>query len=433
VTHVVELNEWDRTTVSVDLPTRHDLAVISQLQEEHDRKVELTWTKSGQLQVRSFSWVGVIRLHACTINIRPKYAGNELGVLKMLEYAGGYRALHDIGSNRSLPPQGADLLDLLCHLLSVEATALLRDGLIHDYTTEEEALTILRGSLRFREQATRRFGQLDALECRFDDFHADVIENRLVRTGLLAARRFCSNRDVRRRLQRLEHALADLCEPGPTDAGYYRQRLVYGRRNERYRRAHEYALLLLDRLGIDDLYATSTVESFSFLIDMNAVFESLMAAVLDEAFRHTPWHVTSQHRIRTAIIDRVSGRRYSTIIPDLVLSAAHTQIPFDCKYKLYGTTRKLAPSDIYQAFLYAYTLAGNGHAPRAGLIYPARHTTTTPHLAIRRVDGPVAAELTGIAVDLIALQAALDDGAAWDQMLATLRGTVSSVLESETE
>src|SRR5690606_11407541 len=119
-----------------------------------------------------------------TINIRPKYAGNELGVLKMLEYAGGYRALHDIGSDRHLPPAGSDLLDLLCHLLSVEATTVVRDGLIHDYTTEDEALTVLRGSLRFREQAIRRFGQLDALECRFDDFHADVIENRLLRTGL---------------------------------------------------------------------------------------------------------------------------------------------------------------------------------------------------------------------------------------------------------
>lgn len=427
---VVELREWDRKSVSVDPPTRGDLVVISELQGELERKVEFSWTIGGRLEIRSFSWVGVIRLSGCTINIRPKYAGNELGVLQMLEYAGGFRALHHVANRRQLPRPGTDLLDLLCHLFSEEVDGLVRDGLMHDYTTEEEALTALRGSLRFREQATRRFGQLDQLECRFDEFHANVIENQLLRVGLIVGSRFCSDKDVRRRLRRLESALADLCEAGPTDAAYYRERLAYGRRNERYRRAHELALLILDHLGVDDLYSAGRTESFAFLLDMNLVFESFMTAIIEEAFRLEPWHVSSQRRLNSVIKDRVSGKRYSTIIPDLVMSTSDEHVPFDCKYKLYGPSRrKLSSSDIYQAFLYAYALADEGERARAGLIYPAEHTTTSPHLAIAHVDGPVAAELTGVAVDLLGLQSALGDHDSWQHVLAEVRHAMQEVLE----
>lgn len=430
MTAVVELREWDRASISIGLPTRSDLALISDLQDEIDRKVDFTWTRGGQLQVKSFSWIGVIRLSACTINIRPKYAGNELGVLQMLDYAGGFRALKQLAAPRQLPTSGTDLFDLLCHLLSQEVDALVRDGLLHDYTTEEDSLPVLRGSLRFREQATRRFGQLDVLECRFDEFHADVIENRLLRAGLIAGSRFSSDKDVRRGLRRLEGAFADICEAGPPDGSFYRQRIVYGRRNERYRRAHELALLILDQLGVDDLYSSSRTESFAFLLDMNVVFESFISAVIEEAFQESPWRVSTQKRIRSAIKNRVTGKRYSSIVPDLVMSSGMDHVPFDCKYKLYGS-RKLSSADIYQSFLYAYALAEDIEHTRAGLIYPAESTINAPYLGISRVGSPVNADLTGVAVDLLGLQVALGDEQQWAAALADIRAVVTTVLEPQ--
>ena len=39
---------------------------------------------------------------------------------------------------------------------------------------------------------------------------------------------------------------------------FYRSRLQYTRRNERYRRAHQLSLLLLDGVGVDDIYREAT-------------------------------------------------------------------------------------------------------------------------------------------------------------------------------
>ena len=152
------LSEWDRRSIVVGDPTRADLDLVSRLERETIRKLDLRWLRGGRLEVRTTSWVGVVRLSCVAIQVRPKYAGNELGVLQMLRYAGGYQSMRRLSAQRSLAHGGSDLLDLICLLLAEEAALLLRDGALHDYSEEEDSLTTLRGSLRLREQVTRRFG-----------------------------------------------------------------------------------------------------------------------------------------------------------------------------------------------------------------------------------------------------------------------------------
>ena len=43
---------------------------------------------------------------------------------------------------------------------------------------------MLRGRLMMREQYLRRFGRIDVLECRFDDYDADIPENQLLAAAL---------------------------------------------------------------------------------------------------------------------------------------------------------------------------------------------------------------------------------------------------------
>ena len=252
-----ELSEYQRRVFDVGPPSPHDLRLAEELNSDFDRRLELRWLHDGRLEVRSNSWVGLVRLSSATILIRPKMAGNDLNLVRMIEYASGLDRLRTSRVQRHIDHSDDGLLDLLCALLADEAEALLSDGLMHDYTTEEDALPALRGSLRYREQATRRFGQLDVLECRFDEFHADVFDNRFLAAGIRTATRICHSSPTRNRLRRTEQSLATLTTTGPHDARYYRDRRTYTRRNERYRRAHELCLLLIDRIGIDDLYGSN--------------------------------------------------------------------------------------------------------------------------------------------------------------------------------
>lgn len=427
---VETFEEWDRRSIEVGELSHDDQRLLHELSGGADRRLEIRWLRDGRLDVRTKSWVGVIRFSGVTIHIRPKYAGGELGVIRMMAYSGGFRALKRAPGRRTLPADGANLLDVLCLLLADECETVLRDSLLQDYSTIEDALPTLRGSLRYREQATRRFGQLDVLECRFDEFHADVIENQLLRTGLAAAGRVCGSPDLKRRLRRLESTFSEVASAGPAEASIYRERLVYGRRNERYRSGHELALLLLDCLGVDDLFGSGTSDTSAFLVNMNDVFETFVTVMVAEAFANTTWHVQGQRSEASVVQNRRTGRRYSSIIPDIVLTDGMERVPFDCKYKLYGERgRKISSDDIYQTFLYAFSYGQpNQGVARAGIIYPAETTEASPELEIRRVDGPAAAELTGLSFNLLAMQKSLDDPEAWQATLGAVRQAMNRVL-----
>ena len=424
----IELAEYDRVTVPIAAPTADDLELAARLNEENRRKLELRWLAGGRLEVISTSCVGVVNLDTARIRIRPKFAGYELGVLKMLAYTQGNGLLRRLRGQRSFSA-GSDLVDLICLLLAEAAQDLIRDGLLRDYVTEEDSLKVLRGSLKIREQATRRFGQLDTLECRFDDFHADIAENQLLRSGLRAGARASAHHEVAARLRRLDANLGDLVSAPVLDADGFRKRVHYTRRNEHYRGAHNLCLLLLDHLGVDDLYSSGEARSFAFLLNMNVVFESFVAAVVAEAFEDSPWRVESQRQVRSVIRNRETGRHYASLIPDILLSTRTDAVPFDAKYKLYGRKRKVSTSDIYQSFVYAYALAGDG-GTRAGIVYPASDALHSgPLLTLSELEGSADAHLTGIAIDLLGLIDAMDDDEQWAAALAAVRQQIESVLQ----
>ncbi len=421
-----ELSEYQSRTFDLGEPSVEDLRLADELNADFEKKLELRWLHNGKLEVRASSWVGVVVLSNATIHVRPKLAGDELNLVRMIEYAGGLQRLRTSKIERRLDAEREGLLDLICQLLASEAESLLLDGLIHDYTTEEDSLPALRGSLRFREQATRRFGQLDTLECRFDEFNADVFDNQFLAAGVAAGSRLCQSPATRRRLRRIEQHLAAITSTGPHDAGFYLDRHSYTRRNERYRTAHELSLVLIDRSGIDDVYRGGKTRSFSFLLNMNDIFEAFVAKMVAEAFEGSPWRVTPS-RAHGSVIRRADTKRtYTSIIPDIVLSNGDEVVPLDCKYKLYEG-KKLSTADVYQTFLYAYSLCDPAD-PRAAIIYPAVAPKIRPELEIARPDQPAAAKISGLAIPLPSMLEARADRSAWARALADLRAEIETVL-----
>ncbi|MDY7103737.1 MAG: hypothetical protein S0880_21350 [Actinomycetota bacterium] len=417
----VDLPEWSTTQAVVAAPTAGDLALAARLAEDAGGKLDLTWLHDGRLQVRSTSWVGTVRLSGATIRVVPKYVGEELGVLRMLEYSSGMRRLRRLPLERRLDASGAHLVDLIRRLFVEEVETLVLRGLINDYSEEEEALPVLRGSLKVREQVTRRFARLDALECRFDEFHGDVVANQLVAAGLSVARRLTTSAAIERSVRHLEAMVAEVCHAPTLDAGWYRERLVDNRRTEPYRAAHELALVLLDHAGLTDLYAERQLTSFAFLFDMNEIFEDFVTTLVGDGFAGTGWTVAAQRRARGVIVDERTGRSYATLIPDLVLDGPDGRsIPADVKYKRYDTA-KLSSGDIYQTFVYSYALTAADADPLALLIYPSERSAARPQLAIDTPHGRTA-RIVGLGLPVPAVLDALSTGGAEKaEMLAGLR------------
>jgi 5-methylcytosine-specific restriction enzyme subunit McrC len=368
--------------VSLSADDRKSLAELGGLRE--GRHLEIEELKAG-LRIRSTSWVGVVRFQNLEIRVIPKLAGDNLGLVRMLEYASGLANLWRPKATSGLDLRGRHLLDVVALLFAGAVEELTRKGLVAGYREREEPLPRVRGRILADQQLLRRVGQSDRVICRFDELEQDVDENRFVLAALRVALRQVSTPEVRSRLGRLRAVFESICDPKELDLGLAR-RLVYDRLNSHYKTAHALAWLILDGFGVDDLFTGGSTRAFAFLFDMNLLFERFVRRLVADLLP-PPDHRVDYQRVHSSILWDVIGKRpYARVIPDLVVSLGHSraQLPIDAKYKLYDE-KPLSTGDIYRSFLYAYSI-GRGQAL---LVYPQSPRRSDPiHL---RVQGGVTA------------------------------------------
>jgi 5-methylcytosine-specific restriction enzyme subunit McrC len=329
----------------------------------------------------------------------------------MLDYASGLEALRRLPGLRDLSSGKGNLVDLICLLLVQEAEDIIRRGVLSDYVTREETLSGLRGRLLLERQVAVHYAQVEPLECRHDEWEADIIENRILATGLRAARRLCGDALVRSRVARTAAAFAEICAPvASEDLIAESQLLTYHRRNTHYRAAHQWALLLLANRAVDDLYAPSPRRCFAFLLDMNLLFEKFIAQLLVAGCRGTDLRVGMQTRERSIIVDAATQQSYTSIRPDLLIEDGGVSPPLvralDTKYKLYDKKR-LDVGDLYQSFLYAYAFhnAGTDAVRMATLVFPSTSSAERHRLLVQSRDGVEGAVVRAVGINL---EAAVD-------------------------
>ncbi|TDD63817.1 restriction endonuclease [Actinomadura darangshiensis] len=296
------------------------------------------------------------------IRVRPKTPIDRL--FHLLGYAqkprGWRREEVDAGER-------TELLPALAHAFARSAERALSQGVLLGYREKEEALPVVRGRIRVKEQIQRRHGFPVPVEVRYDDYTADIPENRLL---LAATHRLLRLPGVppgtRRLLRRLPLRLdgVERLTPGPPPPAWTPSRL-----NARYHTALGIADLVL-RGASCELDDGTTVRVDGLMLEMWRVFEDFLCVALAEALRphghgvrlqDTRHHLDRAHRVR--------------LRPDLVLDTGDGR-PFtvvDAKYKT-GTTPQ---SDLYQVLAYCTAMNLN----RAYLVYASKTETYTHVIA----------------------------------------------------
>ena len=410
------LTEWTSEIYEDVALTPEDRAVVEKSSTSGDDRLQIEELRRG-LRVRTRSWVGVVRLPTVEIRVVPKVTGDLLGLVRLLEYASGLDALTRLRNGATLEVSGDSLLELVV-LLFVEATErVLRRGLLPGYVEREEDLPIVRGRILGDRQVLERFGQLDRIICRFDDLEHDIVENRLLAAALQVASPRVASVGLQRRISRLRGVLEPLCDTDQLDLTGARTTMTYNRLNAHYETAHHLGWLLFDALGIDDLFAPGQTRSFSFLLNMNQLFERFVARVVEHVLPAARYRVMSQIHFKSVVWNVSSQRPYASIIPDVVVERRgepECRVPIDAKYKLYDE-RGFDPGDIYQTFLYAFALGATASdgTPTSLLLYPA--TAEVPgstRLRIRRLSGRLGAEVVGIGLPVAGLLEELTAGTA---------------------
>ncbi len=133
----------------------------------------------GTYDLTPGSEVGVVALDSCCLVIRPKVPIDR--VLFLVSYALDSASWRE---QTALYNTAEDIVEGMAAVFVHELRRALRRGLLQGYRSTEDALTTVRGRIRFDEQLRRRFGATLPLEVRFDEYTEDTELNRVLRAAL---------------------------------------------------------------------------------------------------------------------------------------------------------------------------------------------------------------------------------------------------------
>lgn len=328
---------------------------------------------ADEYRVSGVRKVGVVRIAGHDVWIRPKTPVRRL--FAMLGYA---RAGSAIWEDEDFGFAGDDdLVPALAHAFERQASRALAGGALRGYVTRDDALPLVRGRWRIRDQLTRRGGQPLPVEVSFDDYVEDIEENQLVLTAATRLLRLPGvPADVAGRLRRVVRVL-DGVTLIPVGAPVPAVRP--DRRNARYSAVLPLASLVLSGASIEQ--RAGSLVGAGFLVDMWSVFEDFVTAVLREAYRPYEGELVAQYASTLDVEGTVK------IAPDLVwLVDGEVRACIDVKYKV-EKHGQYPNADLYQMAAYCRRFGLKmGH-----LVYAAGESQARP---VQVVDGPLVQQHT---------------------------------------
>jgi 5-methylcytosine-specific restriction enzyme subunit McrC len=398
----VIISEWSEYLQEDFYLTPKDRMFMDKLSASKKGALKVDELKNGT-RFSATSWVGVVRFEQLELHIIPKLAGENLGLIRLLHYSSGLNALQKSVGHKFLFPGSDSLFELVVFLFIQECEKVVRRGVWYDYVENEDALPVVRGRILFDRQMLKRFGQLDRIECRYEEHTSDIIENQIIAAALELVYRKIADKGLRLHANKLVALFQDICSVKNFNAALARSMLSYHRMNSHYREVHELAWLIFDALGIEDFYKPGTVECFAFLFNMNTLFEKFLRRWVTDLLKGSTFDINPKGEFKKSIIwDKNNNKPYSNVIPDILVwnrAGLDHRVAIDAKYKLYERY-KVQSDDIYQLFLYAYAFgsASKGKVPTALLVYPINSpadspSSTSEHLEIRNVGKNIGASL----------------------------------------
>lgn len=329
-----------------------DIKFIQERINEKKPKLKIAIIPTGERSYRlqASSYIGVIQLPSgIRIQINPKIP--EIELLYILRYIFDVKLLD---YDETIFKRGGSYLDIIALLFRKELEEIINEGLFKRYINERDNLNFLKGKLVIKDQIKFNYINKQRFFCDYDDLNYDNIENQTVLYALFLLSQMVDDRDLRLEMLGLTEILRseiNLRKVTIEEAN----RIVLTRLNDYYEKILDLSKLIIENIFIEDL-TSGEVLSFSFLIDMNTVFEKFIFKAIKEIYPEL--EVIPQ--------DKLGGLLRPddiTIKPDMLIKESKNDkilLIADTKYK------KRTPNDDYYQII-AYSLA---HQTKGLLVYP---------------------------------------------------------------
>ncbi|MHA7142857.1 McrC family protein [Arthrobacter sp. Sr33] len=302
--------------------------------------------------------VGAVQVGDLLVEVKPK---QKVGLSRLL-FLLGYASTPGFRSDDVQGVEDADLFAALGESLARQGERALERGALCGYVHVEEALRTVRGRIRVGDQMTRRPGMLLPLEVSFDDFTADISENRILRAAIRLMMQVPRLSEAVR--WRLAHLDSKLDGVSPLRFGAPLPSWTESRINERYVPALCLAEIVLRNMSAEAGAGRYSVASF--VVNMATVFEDFLTTAVREALDRFPGETAGQYEAFMDELEPQRPRDRVHMYVDIVHSVAgRPALVFDAKYKAASPSGAYPNADHYQMLAYCTAL----EVSRAWLVY----------------------------------------------------------------
>jgi 5-methylcytosine-specific restriction enzyme subunit McrC len=366
--------------VGEDVPFRE--VHLRQL-ERLNRQAGVDLIKLGYKQLRATSFVGVIQLGNVTLQVLPKVdaTGRDdansptsvdsavANLLWMLVYAGEL-PIHE-NEVASLLKRRGNLFEILVRIFCERLAEQLERGFYRTYQHREDTLPVLRGRWLLGQQLRRQPLLRDRFLVSYDEFVEDNPLNRVFCHTIHRLWGLTRNAGNRKRLDILRMWF-DQVTLLPHVSAQDLAKVTFTRLNAAYRPAFNLACMFLTQESLQ--LQTGRTQAFTFLFDMNVLFERFVAGFLRRhRLQALPENLRSCEILAQGAGDPrwlaqtqpKGGRGRFRLRPDLLLRRSDRSIAMvvDTKYK---TRAAIQEADAYQMHAYA----ARYECPDVLLLYP---------------------------------------------------------------
>jgi 5-methylcytosine-specific restriction enzyme subunit McrC len=340
----------------------HHFAALVRYNERHG----CTFFSVGHSRLYFGSFVGVIQVGNLAIEILPKLDNDpsadrakwQRALLQMLRRSGLLTV--ESAPEADLHRRSSALVDIYLDAFLSEVERLTHGGLVKRYRLTQGNLHKLKGRILFSQHIRRNALHQERIFTAHETYDRDNPLNRILKSALTIVERLAIRQSLASRAAASLLWFEQVANARMTTQTF--ERLTFGRNTERYRRAIQFARLIILNYSPDLRGGQEHV--FAILFDMNKLFERF---ILVQVLRAQPLYASCRLRI-TGQESRTfwcSKTIRPDIVADFATGGAPARVILDTKWKV---PKDGQPADDDLKQMYAYNLHFGSR--RSVLVYP---------------------------------------------------------------
>ncbi len=379
--HTLALFEWEKGTKKSPF-SDSDLRILKKFNDSIQRAERSDALTVTYGKIYTYSFVGVIQIGTTRIEILPKLFDPERNqslttlsdkereqsattarknLFSLLSFAG---MIPYYKSGMSQYGKERDFFEFLIALFLTDLETVIGPHFHHEYMTESDELSHIKGKLDFQQQAMKLSSQLHTFSCTFDEFSIDNPLNRLIKATLQRIRDLCRNEENKKRAFNYYSLMHDIQDEEINPA--YLSQLHFNRLNEDFKGIVEFCWMIL--FGSTYSVEQGPQSYYALIFDMNLVFEKYITKLLRHSLQEYTFHYQEDlHLASDHHPEFIYTRNKKRLIPDIIVKEQGISIGIiDTKYKPDLSKGYISNADTYQ--MMAYCVANE--SDKALLLYP---------------------------------------------------------------